>query len=262
MTISSNGPSNKLVLIIDALTENRDVEESILGSIAKVISMDAKTEADLIGHVENADAVILFHTFRLSRSTIKLMKNCKVIVRAGVGYDNVDCPAASHLNIPVCNVPDYGTEDVADSAIAHMLSLTRGIHETEARLRKRHRDWSHLSAPTLYRLRGRTLGIVGLGRIGTAAALRAKSLGLNVLYYDPYKVLGADKSLWITRIDSLQGLLEQSSIVSLHCPLSEETRGLMGHSTLSMMQSGAFLIELLLYGARKIEKWIVTFIFF
>lgn len=243
MPLSSDELKNKLVIIVDALTENRDVEESILGSIAEIISMDAKTETDLIGHVENADAVILFHTFSLSQSTIKLMKNCKVIVRAGVGYDNVDYQAARRLNIPVCNVPDYGTEDVADSAIGHMLSLTRGIHETEARLRKRHRNWTHLSAPTLYRLRGRTLGIVGLGRIGTATALRAKSLGLNVVYYDPYKVLGADKSLGITRIESLQELLENSSIVSLHCPLSEETRGIIGYDTIPMMRPGSFLVN-------------------
>jgi D-3-phosphoglycerate dehydrogenase/C-terminal binding protein len=238
-----NTLGNKLVIIIDALTENRDIEESILDGIAEVVSMNAKKETDLIGHVENVDAIILFHTFRLSQSTIKLMKNCKVIVRAGVGYDNVEYKAARHLNIPVCNVPDYGTEDVADSAIGHMLSLTRGLHETEARLRKRHRDWTHLSAPTLYRLRGRTFGIIGLGRIGTATALRAKSLGLDVLYYDPYKALGADKSLGIRRVGSLQNLLEESSIVSLHCPLSEETRGMIGCETISMMQSGSFLIN-------------------
>ena len=233
----------KRVVIVDAITENREIEERILSGIGQVISLDAGHESELIGHIEDAAAVILFHTIRITRPTLDLLNDCKVIVRAGVGYDNVDYRAARRLNIPVCNVPDYGTEEVADSAIGHMLTLTRGLHETSSRLRAETCAWSHLSAPVLTRLRGRSFGIIGLGRIGTATALRAKSIGLDVLYYDPYKPRGADKALGVRRVDTLEELLTQSAIVSLHCPLSDETRGMIGAWALERMQTGAFLIN-------------------
>ena len=99
--------------------------------------------------------------------------------------------------IAVANVPDYGTEEVADSAIAMMLALTRGIVYLNSRLRAKAGPWHYSQVIPVYRLRGRVFGIVGLGRIGTAAALRAQSLGMDVAFYDPYKPDGYDKAIGV-----------------------------------------------------------------
>ena len=122
-------------------------------------------------------------------------------MRCGVGYDNVDHAFARQRGIPVANVPDYGTEEVADSAIGLMLALARGIAllELAAAGGRGALDRTRRSC-RCERLRGRVFGIVGLGRIGTAAALRAKALGMDVVFYDPYKPDGFDKALGIRRV--------------------------------------------------------------
>lgn len=166
-----------------------------------------------------------------------------MIVRCGVGYDNVDGAAARRHGIPVANVPDYGTEEVADSAIGLMLALTRGIHLLTGRLRGPRGPWSWAQVRPRHRLRGRGFGVVGLGRIGTAAALRAKALGMDVLFFDPYTPDGRDRALGVRRAESLAELLAQSYVVSLHCPLSDETRHLINRATLAQLPAGAYLVN-------------------
>ena len=117
----------------------------------------------------------------------------------------------------MANVPDYGNEEVADSAIGLMLALARGIHRLNSQLRAGIEPWRYSQVEPLYRLRGRVFGIVGLGRIGTAAALRAKALGMTVVFYDPYKPFGYDKALGVNRAENLDELLAQSFALSLHC---------------------------------------------
>ncbi len=108
-----------------------------------------------------------------------------------MGYDNVDWRLARERGIDVANVPDYGTEEVADSAIGMMLTLARGISLFNSRLRDHKEEWIYKLAMPIGRLRGRVFGIIGLGRIGTAAALRAKALGMDVWFYDPYVPMAA-----------------------------------------------------------------------
>jgi D-3-phosphoglycerate dehydrogenase/C-terminal binding protein len=143
----------------------------------------------------------------------------------------------------VANVPDYGTEEVADSAIGLALALMRGITLYNTRLRSATVPWTYLEAAPLRRLRGQVFGVVGCGRIGTATALRAKALGMNVVFVDPYVVDGTDKALGIRRVETLAELLSQSSVVSLHCPLTPETRHIIGAEALGRMQRGAFLVN-------------------
>jgi D-3-phosphoglycerate dehydrogenase/C-terminal binding protein len=166
-----------------------------------------------------------------------------LIVRCGVGFDNVDHAYARTRGIAVANVPDYGTEEVADSAIGMLLSLTRGIAFFNNYYRTPGREWLYTAAGPLYRLRGRTLGIVGLGRIGTATAIRAKALGLNVSFFDPYVRDGTDKSLGVRRVDSLDDLLRQSQVLSLHCPLTDETRHMIDAAAVALLPGGAFLVN-------------------
>jgi C-terminal binding protein len=233
----------KKVYITDYIGEPLDPERKVLQGVAEVVALEAKSEAELQGQIEDADALMIYHFLTLGRETIESLKHCKVIVRPGVGYDMVDIEAAREKGIPVCNVPDYGTEEVADSAMAMALSLMRGVNFLNSRLRRGEGDWSVEQAAPIQRLRGRVFGVVGLGRIGTAAALRAKAHGMEVVFYDPYVADGKDKSLGMTRVDSLGELLEQAHIVSLHCPLTDETRGMVGASEINQMPKGSFLVN-------------------
>jgi D-3-phosphoglycerate dehydrogenase/C-terminal binding protein len=166
-----------------------------------------------------------------------------VIARCGVGVDNVDYAYARQCGIPVANVPDYGTEEVADSALGMTLALARGITRANSQLRDAAGPWSHSQVVPLRRLRGEVFGIVGLGRIGSATALRAKSLGMDVVFYDPYKPDGHDKALGVRRAQSLDELCAQSYVLSLHCPLTGETRRLIDGEKLAAMRAGSFLVN-------------------
>ncbi len=231
------------VIITDYLTDELAPERAVLGELAHVEALGATTEVDLVSRVEAADALIVYHKIELTRATLERLKQCRVIARGGVGFDNVDTTCAAELNIPVANVPDYGTEEVADSAIGLMLALTRGIALANSRLRDRNGPWNHLQVAPLSRLRGRVLGIVGLGRIGTAVALRAKSLGMDVVFFDPYKPDGYDKSLNVRRAESLDELLRQSYVLTIHCPLSDETHHLIDEETIALLPTGAYLVN-------------------
>src|SRR4051812_30384634 len=116
---------------------------------------------------------------------------CRIVVRMGVGYDNLDLAAWGARGVPVCNVPDYGTTEVADHAIALMLSLVRGtaVYAT-AIAADPVRGWDWGAAPLVRRLRGSSFGVLGLGRIGLAAALRARGFGMEIVFYDPYAPSG------------------------------------------------------------------------
>ena len=137
--------------------------------------------------------VMVYHYFRFTKASIDRLENCKAIVRPGVGYDGIDCEAARSRGIPVCNVPDYGTEEVADSAMGMAISLARGSHFLNSRLRRGVGEWNMDQAAPISRLRGQTFGIIGCGRIGTATALRAKAFGFDVLFYDPYLPDGVER---------------------------------------------------------------------
>lgn len=230
-------------VITDFVSEPLDHERHILGDLADVHALEAKCEDELCGRIEDADIVMVYHYLGLSAQTIARLEHCKLIVRCGVGFDNVDRNAARARGINVANIPDYGTEDVADSAIGLMLAFTRGIHPLNSRLRRGHGEWSYTQAAPLLRLRGRVFGVIGIGRIGTAAALRAKALGMDVAYYDPYAPQGRDKSLGIRCVDTLEELLTQSHVVSAHCPLTPETHHILNQRTIALMPRGSYLVN-------------------
>ena len=231
------------VAVADFLDDELQPERQVLGEIAEVVALKAHSEDDLAGRIERADAVILYHEVSITRQTIERLQRCKLIVRAGVGFDNVDHRFARQRDIPVATVPDYGSEEVADSAIGMMLALARGVHLLNSRLRARQGPWLYSQAVPLTRLRGQVLGVVGLGRIGTAAALRGKALGMDVVFYDPYKPDGYDKAQGIRRLETLDELLAQSLAVTMHCPLSAETRHLIDAAAIARMPQGSYLIN-------------------
>lgn len=236
-------PARSKVVITDFIAEPLTEERRILGDLAEVIALGGLREEDLWGRIDDADAVMVYHFLGLSERTIRRLQRCKLIVRCGVGFDNVDREAARARGIPVANVPDYGTEEVADSAIGLMLALTRGIHLLNSRLRREAGPWTYDLAAPLTRLRGRVFGIVGLGSIGTATALRAKALGMDVAYYDPYAPDGRDKALGVRRVESLEELLPQCYVLSMHCPRTSATTNMINRQTLALLPMGSYVIN-------------------
>ncbi|MEZ6137205.1 MAG: C-terminal binding protein [Pirellulaceae bacterium] len=231
------------VIVTDFIFEPLDVEREILGDIADVVALGAWSTAELDHRVEQAKALLVYHFVSVTRDVIERMPSLKIIVRCGAGYDNVDHVFARSRGIDVANVPDYGTEDVADTAIALTLSLARGTHLLNNLCRQGTDNWTYELAVPLRRIRGRTFGVIGAGRIGTAAALRAKALGYDVVFYDPYVGDGYDKALGIRRVDSLATLLPQCDVVSCHCLLSAETRHMINCDTIQWMREGSILVN-------------------
>ena len=168
----------------------------------------------------------------------------RAIVRMGVGYDRIDREAAAARDILVCNVPDYGTTEVADHAMALALALRRGIalhHDLQRGPAPA--PWKSITTPLIRRSNVQTFGIIGLGRIGTAVALRAKAFGFKVSFFDPYRPNGSELALGIHRARSLQSLLLQSDVLSVHAPLTPETRGMLGLAELSVLPYGAVVVN-------------------
>jgi len=173
----------------------------------------------------NADAVV----GGCPPQYIDKLRKCRVFVKYGVGYDDVDIGRFGKLGIPVCNVPDYGTREVADHAIALMMTLAKSVayHDQELRADLKG-NWRPAHNPFGRRLSVCTYGVVGMGRIGTAAARRAKAFDMDVVFYDPYQPNGYQFAIGVRRADTLAELMGQCDFVSIHTPLTAETRGLIG----------------------------------
>lgn len=231
------------VIITDFISEPLTYEREILGDLAEVTALGAEREPELAGRIEEADVVVMYHQLSIGRETIERLKHCRFIVRGGVGVDNVDRVAARERGIDVANVPDYGTEDIADTAIAMMMTLTRGVHFLNSRLRRSEGPWHYRQAAPVWRLRGRVFGLIGIGCIGMATALRAKAMGMDVVFYDPYVPQGLDKALGLRCVPSLEELLRQANVLSVHCPLNEHTKAMINTNTLALMKPGGFLIN-------------------
>ena len=231
----------KTVVVADFLEESY-IELPCLEGVAKVVLARATTEEGLLPFLEEADGLILFHEIpSVGEKAFAKAPRCKVLVRAGVGYNNVDLKSADDHGVIVCNVPDYGTEEVADHAIMFLLATARQLIHCNDAIRAK--DWNYQTAKLTPRLRGKTLGLIGCGRIGSATALRAKAFGLDVLFYDPYAPEGTDKALGIRRTYHLDELLETSHFVSLHCYLDAGSHHLINARTLAKMRPGSILIN-------------------
>jgi phosphoglycerate dehydrogenase-like enzyme len=238
--------SKPLIAIIDWKTSplgdpESAVEKSVIGEAADVRRYLCESDADFTEEICEAAALIVWHNAPMRAPGLARLKHCRALIRNGVGFDSVDIAAARQCGIPVCNVPDYGTEEVADHAIALVLALCRQLFPLDAEAKSL--GWHIKVDSKLRRLRELTLGIVGLGRIGTATALRAKALGFKVIFHDPYLPNGADKAVGIERVKTLDELLTRCDVLSLHCPLNDETRHLIADRELSLMKPSAFIVN-------------------
>ncbi len=191
-----------------------------------------------------AEAVVTSRCTPLVTEKMEQLANCRIIVRNGVGYDGLDLEGFGARGIPVCNVPDYGTTEVADHAIAMMLALRRGIVSYNDGLRQDpHAFWHYRHQRCVDRLRGATFGVVGLGRIGTAAARRAQAFDQEVIFYDPKLADGADLATGFGRVKSLAELFERADAISVHTPLTEETASFINAEALGHAKPSAILIN-------------------
>lgn len=234
-------PDRLRVVITDFLTE-AGIESAILADLADVQTAQARTEEELAGHLAGADALIVYHEIpMLTELSFGRARRCLGLVRGGVGFNNIDLAAAGRRGIVACNVPDYGTEDVADHAMALLLAVVRQVIPCDASIRSGAWD----IGPTLPspRLRGKTLGLVGCGRIGTAMALRGRAFGLDIVFFDPLVAPGYEKALGVRRAATLDELLGQSHFVSLHCYLSPSTLHLIDARALARMPDGSVLVN-------------------
>ncbi|CRL06178.1 CLUMA_CG019022, isoform A [Clunio marinus] len=252
--ISSNGPMQTRPLV--ALLDGRDcsIEMPILKDVATVAFCDAQSTSEIHEKVLNeAVGALMWHTIILTKEDLEKFKALRIIVRIGSGVDNIDVKAAGELGIAVCNVPGYGVEEVADTTLCLILNLYRRTYWLANMVREGKKftgpEQVRDAAQGCARIRGDTLGIVGLGRIGSAVALRAKAFGFNVSFYDPYLPDGIEKSLGLNRVYTLQELLFHSDCVSLHCTLNEHNHHLINEYTIKQasevenMRPGAFLVN-------------------
>jgi phosphoglycerate dehydrogenase-like enzyme len=220
------------------------LEREVFGPDVRIVKRDTKALAELSdADCAEADGLMIL-AFPVTGADLERFPKLRAIVRMGVGYDKLDRPTAAARNVLICNVPDYGTTEVADHAIALALTLRRGIllhHELQRK--DPPAPWRSFQNPMIQRLGTQTFGIVGLGRIGTAVALRAKALQFRVVFYDPYLPNGAELALGIERAPTLEDLLRQTNTLSVHAPLTPETRDLLGREQLALLPKDAVVVN-------------------
>jgi phosphoglycerate dehydrogenase-like enzyme len=187
---------------------------------------------EIVPAAHGADAIFIYHA-RVTADLIASLQGVRVIARCGAGFDNIDVAAARAHNIELVYVPDYGIDDIADHALALLLACARKIVLCDRSVRAGRWD-SYPELAPMHRLRGRTVGVYGYGRIGRNFADKARCLGLNVLAYDPYVASAA-----ATR----EELLRESDFISIHVPLTKETRHSIGRVEFALMKHGAVLIN-------------------
>ena len=229
------------VVIADDRHAPYDIETEVLAGADAAVQVcnrgDASSVADA---VRNADGVLV-NLFPIPADIVRQMVKCRVISRYGIGYDNVDVDAATAKRIWVANVPDYGIEDVSDHALALLLACVRRIPYKDAMIREGH--WFVEEGRRIHRIKGRVLGLVGFGAIARALCRKVSGLGLDrVLAYDPYVPADAIRDLG-AQAATLPQLLQSSDFISVHAPLTDETRGMIGRSEIDQMKPGAILIN-------------------
>jgi len=228
------------VVITDYDFGDIDVERGILEAVgAEVVGLQSKSEEDLFEAAHDCAAMINQYA-RIGRSTITRMNKCEVIARYGVGVDIVDVETATERGILVTNVLDYCTEEVADHAIALWLTLARKLPDYD---KATHEGiWRWQSGQPVYRIRGRTLGVVSLGKIGQAIASRAKAFGTSVIAYDPYIPEDTATELGVELV-SKEALLSRSDYVLMQAPMTPQTRHFLSDAEFAIMKPGAILVN-------------------
>lgn len=226
------------VLISDSISE--DGIKTMKDHGLDVTVKTGMTPEELILNIRDFNAVVVRSATKLTKEVLDAAGELKLIVRGGVGVDNIDVKAAEKKGIEVRNTPGASTVSVAEHTFALLLTLARQIHRTDKSMKEG--KWEKKKFEGL-ELHGKTLGLIGSGRIGTAVAKRAQAFGMNVIAYDPY---ADDKALLengIRPVKDLDEMLRQSDVISLHIPKTEETKNIINREKIAKMKDGAILIN-------------------
>ncbi len=225
------------ILVSDSIA--REGVEILRRHAEVVVDTKITTDALLLA-IPEYDALIVRSRTKVSAPIIEAGTRLRVIGRAGVGLDNIDTDAAARCGVTVVNSPTSAMVSVAEHTVGLMIALTRFIPQADASLRAGAWEKSKFLG---VELSGKMLGIVGLGRIGSMVAVRAEAFGMRVVVYDPYIKGERAETYGSTLLDSLDELLAISDFISVHTPLTPETRGLIGADAMAKMKPGARLIS-------------------
>ncbi|PIV70258.1 MAG: phosphoglycerate dehydrogenase [Euryarchaeota archaeon CG01_land_8_20_14_3_00_38_12] len=193
----------------------------------------------LLNEIEKYDALVIRSRTKVTKEVIKKGKNLKVIGRAGVGVDNIDVPEATKRKIPVVNAPGGATVSVAELTFAHMLSLARNLSKSDKTMKNGEWEKKTLKGTELC---DKTLGLIGSGRIGTEVGKMAIAFGMKVIVYDPYlsKETAEEQGFELADLDSL---LKNSDFISIHTPLTDETKKMIDEKEFKKMKNTAFIVN-------------------
>ena len=227
---------NWKVVITDCDHGDIEEEKRIFGQMGVELSwLQLKTEEDLIRECKDAEGLLIQYA-PLTRKVLGQLPRCKVLSRYGVGVDSIDLKAATDLGIIVANVPDYCVDEVAIQAVTLFMALIRKTVFFDQKVRAGH--WDFTEGGPIHRIRGRTMGLVGCGKIGMEVAKMASTLGMQVLAFDPY----IQKAEGIRLVD-LDTLFKESDFISIHCPLNESTRHLIGEKAFHQMKKRPLIVN-------------------
>jgi len=234
------------VVVTDYIEDNLDWEAEQLAAAGiefEACQLKFKPEAEVLEKIADAD-VIVVNMVKMDESILSKLPRCKLLIRHGIGYDNVDVAACTRYGIQFAYQPDYCMEDVAEHAIALLFACARKVvwsrrilDESSAR-----GEWNFSGLFPMYRLDGKTLGIVGVGRIGSRVYRKLRTFGFKILGNDPYLSEERKRELGIEFVDK-QTLFRSSDFITIHTPLTDETRHLVNAETLSWMKPTAYLIN-------------------
>jgi D-3-phosphoglycerate dehydrogenase len=205
----------------------------------ELVVAQSKTPAELMPLCRDADA-LLVQWATISRELIATLARCKVIVRYGIGVDSVDLQAAGERGIPVCNVPDYCIDEVADHTLALALALARQIPQTDAAVRAG--TWKIMPPSPFAAFRDTTFATAGFGRIARAVLARAKGFGFKLAAYDPFVDDARFAAAGVRRLGAAE-VLREAGILSLHLPLTDETKHFLNRDSLSTMRRDAIIVN-------------------
>lgn len=231
------------IVILDGYTENPgDLSWEELGKLGDLTVYDRTPEDEIVSSIGDAEIVITNKT-PLTRATLDACPNIRYIAVLATGYNVVDVAAAREKGIPVSNVPTYGTASVGQFAIAMLLEICHHVaHHSRTVYDGKWNacaDWCYWDYP-LIELDGKTMGIIGFGRIGQTTGKIAKAMGMKILAYDAYP---SESGKAIAEYVDLDTLLAQSDVVALHCPLFPETQGIINKDTIAKMKDGVILLN-------------------
>lgn len=225
------------VLITDKC---HDRAKEILSEIAEVDVLPTMSEDEYVENINKYDAVMIRSTSRITKRIIDTSTHLKIIGRAGVGVDNIDVEAATEKGIVVVNSPCGNTIAAAEHTIAMMLSMARHIPEASKRLHEGHWDKKNLTGVEIF---GKTLGVIGLGKIGSHVAKIAKAMGMNIIAYDPFAREEIVKELDAKLVKDLKDFWHEPDFITIHVPKTKETVDLINKDTIAQMKKGVRIVN-------------------